>query len=264
MGQHNLGLRRRRRRRRGDLAGDAAAAAAALDGQARLADRARTHGTVGGVVRAVLPIRRGPVLLFGRRAAGHRRPSPLRSDAAVRPLSDALRRDDPAHRGGLRRHLRSAIHRGLSGAVPVRRVSAPAPEIRRLRPIVGRRNGHRSGWQQVLRSDRLLRRQCLRLRLLQGGYRPRRRARARARPRARQLSPGDRRQCATPAGDLRSRRSIVPHVGHRGGDAGGAARALPHPPFPPGALLRRLSRLVGRRAAGHRQPGAGARDLHAE
>ena len=32
----------------------------------------------------------------------------------------------------------------------------------------------------------------------------------------------------------------------------------------PGALLRRLSRLVGRRAAGRRQSGAGARDLHAE
>jgi glutamate-1-semialdehyde 2,1-aminomutase len=49
-------------------------------------------------------------------------------------------------------------------------------------------NDHRSGWQQVLRPDRLLRRQCPRLRLLQGGYRPRRRARARAWPGARQLS----------------------------------------------------------------------------
>ena len=35
-------------------------------------------------------------------------------------------------------------------------------------------------------------------------------------------------------------------------------------PLAPGALLRRLSRLVGRRAAGRRQPGAGARHLHPE
>ena len=34
-------------------------------------------------------------------------------------------------------------------------------------------------------------------------------------------------------------------------------------PLASGALLRRLSRLVGRRAARRRQPGAGARDLHA-
>ena len=76
--------------------------------------------------------------------------------------------------------------------------------------------------------------------------------------------PGDRRQRTAAAGNLRSRRSIVPHVGHRGGDAGRAARALSHPPLPSGALLRGLSWLVGRRAAGHRQPGAGARDLYAQ
>ena len=64
-------------------------------------------------------------------------------------------------------------------------------------------------------------------------------------------------------GDLRPRRGVVPHVGHRGGDAGGAARALPHAALASGALLRRLSRLVGRRAAGRRQSAAGARDLHA-
>ena len=37
--------------------------------------------------------------------------------------------------------------------------------------------------------------------------------------------------------------------GHRGGDAGRRARPLPHPPQPPGALLRRLPRLVGRRVS---------------
>ena len=89
------------------------------------------------------------------------------------------------------------------------------------------------------------------------------RAGARARPGARRLSPGRRLQREAAAGDLGPRRGVVPHVRHRGGDAGGAARALSHPPLAPGALLRRLSRLVGRRAAGRRQPAAGARDLHA-
>ena len=68
---------------------------------------------------------------------------------------------------------------------------------------------------------------------------------------------------ATPEGDFRPRRSLVPHVRHRGRHAGGAACALSHAPLAPGALLRCLSWLVGRRAAGHRQPAAGARDLHA-
>ena len=54
-------------------------------------------------------------------------------------------------------------------------------------------------------------------------------------------------------GDFRPRRSVVPHVGHRGRHAGGAARALSYAPVSPGSILRRLSRLVGRRAAGHRQ-----------
>ena len=66
-----------------------------------------------------------------------------------------------------------------------------------------------------------------------------------------------------PLRDFRARRSLVPHVRHRGRDAGGAARALPHPPLASGALCRRLSRLVGRRAARRRQPGVAARDLHA-
>ena len=49
-----------------------------------------------------------------------------------------------------------------------------------------------------------------------------------ARPGARRLSSGRRRQRRAAAGDLRAGRGVVPHVGHRGGDAGGAAGALPH------------------------------------
>ena len=113
---------------------------------------------------------------------------------------------------------------------------------------------HRSRRQQLLRPDRLLRRQCLRLRLLQGLHR-----RGRA---SRSASSG---RCSAPIirsivdnvaaaeGDFRPRGSFVPHVRHRGGDAGGAARALSHAAHASRALVRRLSRLVGRRAAGHRQ-----------
>ena len=59
-------------------------------------------------------------------------------------------------------------------------------------------------------------------------HRPRDRARARARSGARRLSPGHRVQRRAAARDLRARRGVVPHVRHRGGHAGGAARALPH------------------------------------
>ena len=55
--------------------------------------------------------------------------------------------------------------------------------------------------------------------------------------------------------DFRARRSLVPHVRHRSGDAGGAARPLSHPPHASGSLCRRLSWLVGRRAARRRQSG---------
>jgi glutamate-1-semialdehyde 2,1-aminomutase len=114
------------------------------------------------------------------------------------------------------------------------------------------------------RPDRLLRRQPVRPRLLQGVHRRGRRARPALGPvlgslppvRARQRRAGLRRAC-------RAGRGVVPHVGHRSGDAGRAAGALPHRAQPPGALLRRLPRLVGGRAARAGQPAAAARDLHA-
>ena len=65
--------------------------------------------------------------------------------------------------------------------------------------------------------------------------------------------PVGRRQCAPALRDFRARRSLLPHVRHRGRDAGGAARPLPHQTHASGALCRRLSWLVGRRAARRRQ-----------
>ena len=67
---------------------------------------------------------------------------------------------------------------------------------RRLRAVVRRRHRHRPRRQPVLRPHRLLRRQPVRLRLLQGLHGARARARARARAGARPLSPGGRRQRA--------------------------------------------------------------------
>ncbi len=198
-----------------------------------------------------------------RRARRHRRPAPRRLLPPVGALQDAVCRNDPLQRRGGRSHFRPAIHRRLSGAVPISPHGARASAARHVPAIVRGRDGHRSRRQPLLRSHRLLRRQRLRLRLLQGHDRARRRPRARARPGARRLSSADHREHAAHQGDFRARRSVVPHVGHRGGDAGGAARALPHAAQPSGALLRRLSRLVGRRAAGHRQSAAGARDLYA-
>ena len=63
------------------------------------------------------------------------------------------------------------------------------------------------------------------------------------------------RQRAAALPDLGPRRGLVPHVRHRSRDAGGAARALPHQAHASGSLRRRLSRLVGRRAARRRQSG---------
>ena len=160
-------------------------------------------------------------------------------------------------------HLRPAVHRKLPGAVPVQPAGARKSRRRRLHAVVVRRHRHRSRRQCLLRPHRLLRRQHLRQRLLQGVHRRGREARPCARARARPLSSRHHRQCAAAARDLRARRSLVPHVRHRSRDAGGAAGALSHPALASGALLRRLSRLVGRRAARRRQSGVAARDLYA-
>ena len=84
------------------------------------------------------------------------------------------------------------------------------------------------------------------------------------RPGAGRLPPLRRGQHRAPEGDLGPGAGVVPHVGHRGGDAGRAPGALPHAAQEPGALLRRVPRLVGGRAARPRQPDAAARDLHAQ
>ena len=84
-----------------------------------------------------------------------------------------------------------------------------------------------------------------------------------ARPGARALPSRHCRQCRAAVQDFGARRGLVPHVRHRSGDAGGAARPLSHPPLASGSLCRRLSWLVGRRAARRRQSAVAARNLYA-
>ena len=86
---------------------------------------------------------------------------------------------------------------------------------------------------------------------------------ARAWAGARPLSSCDRREREAAEGDFRPRRGVVSYVRHRSGHAGGPAGALPHKAIASGAVLRRLSWLVGRRATGHRQSASRARDLYA-
>ena len=86
----------------------------------------------------------------------------------------------------------------------------------------------RPRWQRLLRPDRLLRRQRVRLRLLQGVHRRGRLARAALGPVLGAYHPCVASNVERLKRDLWAGRGLVPHVRHRGGDAGGAPGALPH------------------------------------
>ena len=189
-----------------------------------------------------------------RRRAGFERLSRQLRTTGARTL-EPDRRGRPAHLG-------PAVHRELPRALPVQ----PARQGR----VAGGSFVASSHGVQVtdldgnrpLRSHRLLRREPAGLRLLQGLHGARRPARRRARPGAGHLSVAGRRQRRAAGADIGQGRGLVPHVGDGGGHAGRAAGALSHQTLPSRALLRRLSRLVGRRAARRRQPGARPRHLH--
>ena len=90
----------------------------------------------------------------------------------------------------------------LSRAVPVQRVRAAASEGGQLPAVLERRGGHRSRRQSPLRSHGLVRRERLRLRLLQGMHRARRAPRRGSRPGARRLPPRARLQREAAARDF--------------------------------------------------------------
>ncbi len=137
-----------------------------------------------------------------------------------------------------------------------------ASRLRRRR--VAWRRAARSRPALVLRPLGLVRREPVRLRLLQGVHRSRRETRrATLGPVLGPFHPVVRDNVERLKRALGPRRGVVPHVGHRSRHAGRAARAVPHAPLAHRAVLRRLSRLVGRRAAGPRQPPPRQRRLHA-
>ena len=111
---------------------------------------------------------------------------------------------------------------------------------------------------RFLRPDGFVRRQSVWPRFLQGSCIDRREPHcvAGAGAGAGRLSsrPGRGQRGAAASAISASGRGVVPHVGNRGGDAGGAAGPLPHRTVASCSLLRCLSWLVGRRAARRRQP----------
>ena len=167
--------------------------------------------------------------------------------------------------GGEGRAVGPAVHLRLPRALPVQRLRAPPPAGRRISPGIptgplltdldGNRLYDLAGSYGVNVFGHEFYKSCMAegaaraaaLGAVLGAYHP-----------------GGGVQRAPPARGLGARRGVVPHVGHRGGHAGGAPRALPHAALAPRALLRRLPRLVGGRAAGGGQSDAGPGDLHAE
>ena len=102
------------------------------------------HGAAARRLRPVLRIRREPVFLRRRCARRDRGAPPRRLHAALGAVPEALCRNDPPHCRGRRQHFRSAIHRRLSGAVPVQPHGARASAGGVVPAVLGRRHRHRS------------------------------------------------------------------------------------------------------------------------
>ncbi len=154
-------------------AGEAEDASRALEGQAPLARGPRPHGAR---LAALVPFYEYDEKRF------------FRSDDAPEEIALAARRASCVSRScsgaqfakttQLTDEIRDSISDlqftdRLPRAVPVQPARAPASQGRRVPAVVVRRHGHRPRRQRVLRPDRLLRRQCVRLRLLQAVHRPR-------------------------------------------------------------------------------------------
>ena len=141
-----------------------------LAGHARMARRI-------AALRAVLRVRRGAVLPRRRRAGRGRRSAAAPASMRLAELyRDALRRDDPRSPREVADGI-SDLQFTDAYRVPFQfsrlRARAPARSARSSQSS-SRRDGHRSRRQPLLRPDRLLRRQPVRLRLLQGVHRARR------------------------------------------------------------------------------------------
>ena len=174
--------------------------------------------------------RRGALLPLRRRADRDRGTPPrAASSASPRPTA-ALRQHQRADRRGRAGDLGPAVHRRLPRALPVQPHRARAPARRRVLPSPRRRHADRPRRQPASTispaptastcSATTSTRRCI--------------ARGRGARRARSgrcsalYHPVVAYNVERPARDLRPRRGLLSHVRHRGGDAGGAPRALPH------------------------------------
>ena len=168
-------LRRRCGRRWSRCFRNAKARLAAVARQAQLARRACAHVAAARrrSFRSTNTTRRDSSAPTRRRTMSSQR---RRVASAGSPtLRSAISEDRGTDGRGGGGHFRPAVHRALSGAVPVQPDRAGKPERRVVPAIVARRDGDRSRRQQLLRSHRVLRRQRVRLRFLQGLHRQGRR-----------------------------------------------------------------------------------------
>src|SRR3954466_3740122 len=155
--------------------------------QAPLARRTLQDVAPGGKAASVLRIRRRCLLCLRRRAGERRNAAQGRLLPPRTPLRRALPQGPRDDEGSGGKDLRPALHRDLPRAVPVLASRSRAFGHFDLRGVLARR--HRQGCrrQHLLRPYRLLWRQHLRQRLLQGVHRGLREAGARARTGTRTL-----------------------------------------------------------------------------
>ena len=152
----------------------AAAAPRAVERETSIAGRPRALVAPVRKAVAVLRVRRSAVLHGRRRAARDRPGAAQRLHAARGSVRAAFPQNGGRVRRNRARRIGRAIHGALSRAVSVQRVRAAASEGRQLPAVLERRGGHRSRRQPALRSHGFVRRECLRLRLLQRMHRARR------------------------------------------------------------------------------------------
>ena len=233
---HDFRALRARRRRAHHIAGQAEEAASSC--------RKAKHRSLAGHVADGAPARRAGAVLRIRRARASSAADGAPDDVAARRASRAScgwpalyreryrRRPCALTAEVARRHLRSAVHRRLPRAVPVQPLRAPSIcrparscessagvtvtdlDGNRFYDLTGSYGVNVFGYDFYKELHRRAARERVReLGPVLGAYHPVVAYNVRAAAR-----------------DLRPRRSVVPHVRHRGGDAGGAARALSHAP----------------------------------
>ena len=193
-----------------------------------------------------------------------RRETPRRVRAARRRARGALEGEPETERRAGGWPARFGVRERAPGALSVPKLRGLTTESWLPRRGGARPERPRSRRQLGLRPRRRLRRQPVRSRVLQGDHGARNAARPRPGDDAGQLSSAHPGQRPPAQGHLGHGRRLVSHVRHRGRHAGRAPRSLSHAALAPGPVLRRVSRLVGRRAGGRRQSAASARDLHAQ